>query len=88
VDEKTYALLVALREQVPWAPERSGGDSLNVNAWDAAVTVGMEPGSTEHCLRIDDLVSGGYLTPHPRPIFRRQWVYQITLQGIATAEAG
>ncbi len=86
MDDKALHYLAALRDQVPRGAEHTGGDALNVYTGDTAIEHGIEPGSDEHDALLNDLVSGGYLAPHPRPIFRSQGVYRITLKGIAAGD--
>jgi hypothetical protein len=82
VDDRALHYLAALRDQVSPGAEHTGGDALNVYTGVTAIEHGIEPGSDEHDALLNDLVSGGYLAPHPRPIFRSQGVYRITLKGI------
>ena len=86
MDDRALHYLAALRDQVSPGAEQTGGDALNVYTGVTAIEHGIEPGSDEHDALLKDLVSGGYLAPHPRPIFRSQGVYRITLKGIAAVD--
>jgi hypothetical protein len=86
VDDRALHYLAALRDQVSPGAEQTGGDALNVYTGVTAIEHGIEPGSDEHDALLNELVSGGYLAPHPRTIFRNQRVYRITLKGIAAVD--
>ena len=88
VDDRALHYLAALRDQVPPGAEQTGGDALNVYTGVVARELGIEPGSDEHDGLLNELVSGEYLAPHPRTIFRSQRVYRITLKGIDAADRG
>jgi hypothetical protein len=86
VDDKALHYLAALRDQVSSGAEQTGGDALNVYTGVTTIEHGIDPGSDEHDALLNDLVSGGYLAPHPQPIFKSQGVYRITLKGIAAVD--
>jgi len=86
VDDKALHYLAALRDQVSPGAEQTGGDALNVYTGVTAIEHDIDPGSDEHDALLKDLVSSGYLAPHPQPIFRSQGVYRITLKGIAAVD--
>jgi len=86
VDDKALHYLAALRDQVSSGAEQTGGYALNVYTGVTTIEHGIDPGSDEHDALLNDLVSGGYLAPHPQPIFKSQGVYRITLKGIAAVD--
>jgi DNA-binding MarR family transcriptional regulator len=83
VETKTLEFLRRLRDQVR-GRERFGEDHRNVYTGDVARELGMD--RPEYERRLEELVSAGYLLPHPNILFERQGVYRITDEGIAAAD--
>jgi hypothetical protein len=52
----------------------------------AAISVGLDPGGSECCALVDELLRAGYLQRYPSPSLTAHGLYRLTDSGISAAD--
>ena len=82
MSEKVLAMLKHIRRQI------LGHPAPYVEVRSAAISIGVDPGSIERDVLVDELLQAGYIQSYPSPSLTAHGLYRLTDRGIIVADEG